>query len=264
MKLRYSVTILLMLATVMVGWRHDLSAEPKPGGTLAVGLAADIAHFDVFHALGYEAVWALENIHSGLVRADPNGNIIPDMATSWDVKDEGRTYVFHLQKGITFHDGTPADAEAIKWNIEYTLDPANSADARVYFKPITAVEALDDTTLQIRLKEPSADFLMVLGGYRTGFLVASPTAVKRWGSDYKFHPVGAGPFTFVEWTPGQQVILEKNAHYFKPGLPYLDRIVLKTMRDATTRLGAVRSGELAFATWVPLEMVRVLERVLEV
>jgi len=64
----------------------------------------------------------------------------------------------------------------------------------------------------------------------------------------------------VEWTPGQQVILEKNAHYFKPGLPYLDRIVLKTMRDATTRLGAVRSGELAFATWVPLEMVRVMQR----
>jgi peptide/nickel transport system substrate-binding protein len=120
---------------------------------------------------------------------------------------------------------------------------------------------LDDTTLQIRLQEPSADFLMVLGGYYTGFLVASPTAVQRWGKDYKFHPVGAGPFTFVAWTPGQQVILEKNGHYFKPGLPYLDRLVLKTMKDATTRMGAVRAGELAFATWIPLEMVRVLERV---
>src|SRR5215831_2701274 len=78
---------------------------------------------------------------------------------------------------------------------------------------------------------------------------------------YKFHPVGAGPFKFVAWTPGQQVVLEKNEHYFKPGLPYLDRIVLKTLKDATTRLGAVRSGELDFATWIPLEMVRVLERV---
>jgi len=84
--------------------------EPKHGGTLTVGLAADIAHFDVFHAIGYEAYWALENIHSGLVRMDPNGNIIPDMATSWDIKDEGRTYVFHLHKGIKFHDGTPANA----------------------------------------------------------------------------------------------------------------------------------------------------------
>jgi len=91
--------------------------------------------------------------------------------------------------------------------------------------------------------------------------VASPTAVQRWGKDYKFHPVGAGPFKFVEWTPGQQVILEKNEHYFKPGLPYVDRIVLKTMKDATTRIGAVRAGELDFATWIPLEMVRVLEKV---
>ena len=265
-KIRPSVMVgMSILLNVVLGFLGIMctplaAAEPKHGGTLTVGLAADIAHFDIFRAIGYEAVWALENIHSGLVRADPNGNIVPDMATSWDVKDEGRTYVFHLHKGIKFHDGTPADAEAIKWNIDYILDPANTADARVFLRPIAAVEALDDVTLQIRLKEPSADFLMVLGGYRTGFQVASPTAVQQWGNDYKFHPVGAGPFKFVEWTPGQQVVLEKNTHYFKPGLPYLDRIILKTMKDATTRIGAVRAGELAFATWIPLEMVRVLEK----
>src|SRR5712692_5424658 len=253
--------MLIMLVGLLLGQPVAWGQQPKSGGTLTVGLAADIAHFDVFHAIGYESYWALENIHSGLVRVDPQGNIIPDMAPSWDIKDEGRTYIFHLHKGITFHDGTPADAAAIKWNIEYILDPANTADARIFFRPIAAVEALDDATLQIRLKEPSADFLMVLAGYRLASLVASPTAVQRWGKDYKFHPVGAGPFTFVEWTPGQQVILEKNEHYFKPGLPYLDRIVLKTMKDATTRIGAVRSGELAFATWIPLEMVRVLEKV---
>jgi peptide/nickel transport system substrate-binding protein len=100
---------------------------------------------------------------------------------------------------------------------------------------------------------------MVLGGYRTGFLVASPTAMRQWDKDYKFHPVGAGPFKFVEWTPGQQAILERNQHYFKPGLPYLDKIVMRTMKEATTRVGAVRSGELTFATWIPLEMVRLLE-----
>ncbi len=256
------LSVILGVVTGLLGFvGTPLAAEePTPGGTLTVGLAADIAHFDVFHAIGYEAYWALENIHSGLVRVDPNGNILPDMATSWDVTDDGRTYVFHLQQGIMFHDGTPANAKAIKWNFEYILDPANSADTRVFFRPIAAVEVLDDATLQVRLQEPSADFLMVLGGYYTGFLVASPTAEPQWGKDYKFHPVGAGPFTFVEWTPGQQAILAKNPHYFKPGLPYLDRIVLKTMKDATTRLGAVRSGELAFATWVPLEMVRVLQR----
>src|SRR5215468_3137709 len=131
MKRRDSVIILLTVAAVMVGWSHGLGAQPQPGGTLTVGLAADIAHFDVFHAIGYESYWALENIHSGLVRVDPQGNVIPDMATSWDIKDDGRTYIFHLHKGIQFHDGTPADAAAIKWNFDYILDPANSADSRV-------------------------------------------------------------------------------------------------------------------------------------
>jgi peptide/nickel transport system substrate-binding protein len=252
--------LLIVVSDLLGGLSTPLAAEgPKQGGTLTVGLAADISNFDVFRALGYEAIWALQNIHSGLVRADASGNIIPDMATSWDINDEGRTYTFHLHKGILFHDGTPADAAAIKWNFEYVLDPANKADARVFFTSIASVEALDDATLQIRLKEPSADFLMVLAGYRAGFLVASPTAVKQWGQDYKFHPVGAGPFKFVRWTPGQEAIFEKNKSYFKPGLPYLDKIVLKTMKEATTRVGAVRSGELAFATWIPLEMVRLLE-----
>ena len=208
------VRVILGVVTGLLGFLGpSLAAEaPTPGGTLTVGLAADIAHFDVFHAIGYEAYWALENIHSGLVRVDPQGQILPDMATSWDITDDGRTYVFHLHPGIRFHDGTPANAAAIKWNFEYILDPAHSADTRVFYRSIAVVEVLDDTTLQIRLQEPAAGFLMVLGGYYTGFLVASPTAVQRWGKDYKFHPVGAGPFTFVAWTPGQQVILEKNGH----------------------------------------------------
>src|SRR5215813_251228 len=162
--------MLIILVGLLAGQSMAWGQQPKSGGTLTVGLAADIAHFDVFHAIGYEAYWALENIHSGLVRVDPQGQILPDMATAWDVKEDGRTYVFHLQKGVTFHDGTLADAEAIKWNIEYILDPTNSADTRVFYRSIAAVEVLDDTTLQIRLQEPSADFLRVLGGYYTAFL----------------------------------------------------------------------------------------------
>lgn len=82
------------------------------------------------------------------------------------------------------------------------IDPANRADTRVFFRIIESVETLDEATVQIRLTEPAADFLMALAGYRSGFLVASPTAVQQWGKDYKFHPVGAGPFTCVHWTPG--------------------------------------------------------------
>src|SRR3989440_12053991 len=126
--------MLIMLGGLLVGQPVAWGQQPKSGGTLTVGLAADIAHFDVFHAIGYEAYWALGNIHSGLVRVDPQGQIFPDMAMSWDITDDGRTYVFHLHPGILFHDGTPANAEAIKWNFEYILDPANSADTRVFYR----------------------------------------------------------------------------------------------------------------------------------
>ena len=86
--------MLLMLVGWLVGQSVAWGQQPKTGGTLTVGLAADIAHFDVFHAIGYESYWALENIHSALIRVDHQGNIIPDMAISWDIKDEGRTYIF--------------------------------------------------------------------------------------------------------------------------------------------------------------------------
>src|SRR5262245_40135053 len=83
------LSVILAVVTGLLGLLgRPLAAEaPKPGGTLTVGLAADIAHFDVFHAIGYESYWALENLHSGLIRVDASGNIVPDMATSWDIKD---------------------------------------------------------------------------------------------------------------------------------------------------------------------------------
>src|SRR5262249_19498181 len=132
MQLRYSATILLTLAALTLGWSPGLGAEPTPGGTLTVGLAADIAHFDIFHAIGAGAVWPRHNITGGGVWVDPKGNISPYMAMSGAGKDAGRPYIFHLQKATPLHAAPPADAEAIKWNIEYTLDPANTADARVF------------------------------------------------------------------------------------------------------------------------------------
>src|SRR5213082_3379782 len=96
-KRRISVMVgMSILLSLVIGFLGIMctplaAQEPKHGGTLTVGLAADIAHFDVFRAIGYEAVWALENIHSGLVRVDPQGQILPDMATSCDITDDGRT-----------------------------------------------------------------------------------------------------------------------------------------------------------------------------
>ena len=110
--------------------------------------------------------------------------------------DEGRTYVFHLHEGVTFHDGTAFDAQAAKWNIERILNPEVKSWIRTYYEDIAQVEAVDKYTLRLRLKERSSALPIALGGYYQGILMASPKAFETYGQDWLRHPVGTGPFQF--------------------------------------------------------------------
>ena len=145
---------------------------------------------------------------------------MPDLAKSWEVLDGGKTYVFHLEEGVKFHDGTDFDAEAAKWNIDRILDPEVKSWVRPYYEEIEQVEVVDKYTLRIRMKEPSGALLTALGGYFQGIPMTSRKAFETYGKDWLRHPVGTGPYIFKEWIPGKHVILEKNPNYFKKGLPY--------------------------------------------
>ena len=117
-----SLLVALLLAAV-VGW----TAPPKVGGTLRVALPGDMTFFNANQgpAPGYETFWVWNNLFQSLLTMTPPPElkIIPELATSWDVLDEGKTYVFHLVQGVHFHDGTPFDATAAKWNFDRILDP---------------------------------------------------------------------------------------------------------------------------------------------
>ena len=119
---------------------------------------------------------------------------------------------------------------------------------------------MDKYTLRIRLKEPSSALPIALGGYYQGILMASPKAFETYGQDWLRHPVGTGPFQFKEWVPGKHVILEKNPHYFKPGLPYLDTLEYRIMKDPLTASTALRAGEIDFFARVPMQQVPILEK----
>src|SRR5262249_18655492 len=190
----------------------------------------------------------------------PELKIVPDLAKSWEVLDGGRTYVFHLHEGVTFHDGTNFDAQAAKWNIDRIITPEVKSWIRPYYEDIEQVEAVDKYTLRIRLKEPSSALPIALGGYYQGILMASPKAFETYGQDWVRHPVGTGPFKFKEWVPGERVILEKNPHYFKPGLPYLDTLEYRIMKDPLTTSTALRAEEIDFFSRVPMQQVPILER----
>src|SRR5262249_12761386 len=111
-----------------------------------------------------------------------------------------------------------------------------------------------------RLKEPSFSLPTPLGGYYQGILMASPKAFETYGQDWLRHPVGTGPFKFKEWLPGERVILEKNPNYFKKGLPYLDTLEYRIMKDPLTASTALRAGEIDFVSRVPIQQVPILER----
>ncbi len=130
-----------------------------------------------------------------------------------------------------------------------------------FFAIVDTVEALDAHTVKFTLKHPSMTLLPVMAAERVGFLQMSPAAFKQWGKEeIRLHPVGTGPFKLAMWEQNQIIVLEKNPHYFKPGLPYLDRIELRVMKEGVTRVTALRAGEVDFANYVPREHVERLAR----
>src|SRR6266568_604338 len=253
MKIRQLMLCSLVVSLVLwtgLGWAQ----QPRYGGTLRLALEGDPAFYNANQgpAPGGPAFWTGNNIWNSLVTITPPPElkIVPDLAKSWEILDAGKTYVFHLEEGVKFHDGTDFDATAAKWNIDRILDPEVKSWVRTYYEGITQVEVVDKYTLRIRLKEPSGAIPM-----------ASPKAFETYGKDWLYHPVGTGPYIFKEWVPGKHVILEKNPNYWKKGLPYIDRLEFRVMKDPLTAATALRAGEIDFVTRVPMQQVPLLEKI---
>ena len=257
--------VFFSLIVALVLWSGlSWAQQPKYGGTLRLALAGDMTFFNAHQgpAPGGHTYWVWNNIFNSLLKITPPPElkIVPELATSWEALDGGKTYVFHLQEGVRFHDGTDFDAQAAKWNIERILDPEVKSWVLPYYEEIDQVEAVDKYTLRIRMKEPSGALPIALGGYFQGIPMASPQSFATYGKDWVNHPAGTGPYRLKENVPGKHVILEKNPHYFKKGLPYLDTLEFRIMKDPLTASAALRAGEIDLITRVPMQQVPVLEK----
>jgi peptide/nickel transport system substrate-binding protein len=252
------VTILGSLL-LMPTW--GLAQQPKSGGTLRVAWEADLTGIDPHVSAGLQAYRVVGNIFNSLLTTDAALNFVPDLAESWEILEDSKVYVFHLRKGVKFHDGTDFDAEVVRWNYQRIIDPDEKALDAPFYSIVEAVEAIDAHTVKFTLKHPSRTLLPVMAAYRVGFAQMSPAAYKRWGKEeIRLHPVGTGPFTLARWDQNQIIALEKNPHYFKPGLPYLDHIDLRIMKEGVTRVAALQMGEVDFANYIPTEYVERLSK----
>src|SRR6266566_1201248 len=244
-----------LLGTVMllglIGASPTEAQTPKRGGTLRVSYGNEIANLDFHTAPGYEMMWVAMNVGCGLVNITPDGKFVGDAAESWQISPDALLYTFKLRKNVLFHDGTPVDAAAVKFSIDRLMDPATKSGMRTFYEPVHSVEVLDPLTVQIRLKQPYAFMLHMLAAYRTGLVLYSPTATQKYTVQDRQQGkpgavIGCGPFRLVEWNKGSQLVMDRFDKYFMPGLPYLDRVIIRVIKDPVTEMAAFKAGEIDF------------------
>jgi peptide/nickel transport system substrate-binding protein len=258
MRFTRSPLALLLAATMLLGLVAGAqAAEPKRGGTLRVSYGNEIANLDFHTAPGYEMMWVAMNVGCGLVNITPDGKFVGDVADSWQASPDGLNYTFKLKKNVLFHDGTTVDAAAVKFSIDRLMDPQTKSGMRAFYESVHSVEVLDPQSVQVRLKQPYAFFLHMLAGYRTGLVLYSPAATQKYTLEDRKQGkpgsiVGCGPFRFVEWVKGSHLLMERFDKYFVPGLPYLDKVMIRVIKDPVTEMAAFKAGEVDFiASFTP-------------
>ncbi len=199
---------------------------------------------------GYEVAFAL---YDRLVTFDDELNILPQLAESWEISDDQTAVTFKLRQGVKFHDGTPFNAEAVKYNVARMMDNERNPTNRPLWDPIAGADVVDDNTVVIRTKEPFGLLLNTLA-HGSGALV-SPRSIEESGDDAPIQqPVGTGPYMLESFEPGQEVVLKAFPDYWA-GKPQLDTVVFRYIPEASTRIAALQSGGVDLIDQVPVQLL---------
>lgn len=243
--MRFTTFTAVLLALLLAG--DQLAAQPRQS-TLVFGRSADATFLDPAKFLDNESAMVIENIFDGLVRyRDDSTRIEPALAESWTVSADALVYTFQLRRGVSFHDGTPFDAQAAQFSLLRKIDPAHPAYRSQFSKMdatlngVRLVEALGARTLRITLKAPTPLFLSALA--RHSAYMVSPAAVQALGDGFDLRPVGTGPFAFDSWLKGERLILKANPKYFG-GAPKIEALVFKVEPDPLVRMLELRAGSI--------------------
>ena len=227
-----------------------------PPNTLYVALEAEPPELDPNFSSAYVDRQVMASLYDKLVDIDENGEIVPMLAKSYDVSDDGKVYTFHLRDGIKFHDGTEFNAEAVKYNLDRYQEEDSVRSTEV--EPIESVEAVDEYTVRVTLSKPFAPFLAVLTD-RAG-IMASPKAIEENNGRISKDPVGTGPFKFVERVRGDHITVEKNPDYWRKGLPKIDKIEYRGIEDENVQYQNLQSGELDIIDSIPVVEFKELQQ----
>ena len=251
--------LLAILTSIGLAFATPIAAQsPKQGGTLNIGFPSDTKTLDPMHSVQFTERQVLYMVFNTLTKLGPDFSINPELATSWEIEDEGKRIVFQLRQGVKFHDGTAFNAQAVKWNIDQRLDEnVKSPQRKLLSGVIDSVEVTGEHTVVFHLKGPFPALLGELG-QRSGFMV-SPAAGEKYGADLGSNPVGTGPFVFKEWVRGSHITVERNPQYWEQGRPYLDKVVFRDVSGSVVGIQRLITGELDYVGQLSPNDIRPLD-----
>ncbi|MBL4786471.1 MAG: ABC transporter substrate-binding protein [Cohaesibacteraceae bacterium] len=246
------VALLMGSAAVNAGMDHM-------GGSMIVTYKDDVSTLDP--AIGYDwQNWSMiKSLFDGLMDYKPGTtDLIPDLAESYTISDDGLVYTFKLRSGVKFHNGRVMTSADVKYSLDRVVNPKTQSPGAGFFGAIAGFDAAsadgtslsgiatpDDHTVVITLSRPDATFLHVMA---INFASVVPKeAVEEHGEDFGKHPVGTGAFKMAEWTLGQRVVFERNADYYNAGLPKLDQIIFEVGQEPIVALLRLERGEIDIA-----------------
>ncbi len=216
---------------------------------LTVLIGSDASTFDPHFCTDSATEIFNKNMYNNLVRFNAKMDLLPDLAESWTVSEDGRTWTFKLRSGVEFHDGTPFNAEAVKACLDRVLNKETGSPRRSVLAPISEVAVVDTNTVNITTEVPCGSLLQRLAHPVAAMI--SPAAIAKYGKDLGTHPCGTGAFRFVEWETGERLVLERNEKYFD-GAPKVSRLTFQIVPEDATRALLLQAGQADIALRLPV------------
>jgi len=261
---------LVIYGIILVGLGMPGHAGAQAPKTLVIAIAADQTGLDPQTVQNNESGFVMSTIFDGLVNYKPGtSEVEPGLAESWTVSADGKVYTFKLRRGVKFHDGTPMNARTVAQDLDRAINPDNPCyvlnrkvdtyDAFTFGSvkggDVVKMSVVDDYTLRFTLPKPNAPFLSSLAMAWTGIM--SPAATKQYNCDASQHPVGTGPFKFVEAVRNDHITVEANRDYWGEK-PKVDRIIFRIIPESATRVLALERNEVQIvADVVPADQERI-------
>ncbi|MFZ4615261.1 MAG: ABC transporter substrate-binding protein, partial [Rectinemataceae bacterium] len=211
---------------------------------LTIGVDQEAVGLDPNIVTAFSSMRRIDLLYNRLVRYDDTFAVVPDLAESWDVPDN-LTYVFHLRKGVKFHNGREFTSDDVQYTLNRVLDTKTASPGRSYITVIKSIEIVDKYTVKLNLTSPLPS---LLDGLSSNNLAIVPKEVVEANTNLQKTECGTGPFMLKEWIPDNSMTLVRNPDYFEKGAPAVDKVIFRVIPEQASLYAGVRSGDLDMAT----------------